>query len=79
MGKIEKRKVGMALIMVPPIVLLIALGPPEVLHLMVVLATFLGLREYYNLVLPHAKWVERIIGIGLGLILSIIISLGDAK
>jgi phosphatidate cytidylyltransferase len=79
MGKIGKRKVWMAVIMVPPIVILIALGPSPVLPLMVVLATFFGLREYYNLVLPHSKWIERAVGIGLGLILSIIISFGDAK
>lgn len=79
MGKIEKRKVWMALIMVPPIILLIALGPSEILHLMVLLATFLGLREYYNLVLPHSKWIERVVGIGLGLILSVIVSFGDMK
>ena len=79
MGKIEKRKVWMGSIMVPPIVLLIALGHPVVLHLMVFLATFFGLREYYNLVLPHSKWIERAVGIGLGLILSIIISFGDTK
>jgi len=79
MGKIEKRKVWMALIMVPPIILLIALGPPAILHLMVLLATFFGLREYYNLVLPHSKWIERTAGIGLGLILSIIVSFGNTK
>jgi phosphatidate cytidylyltransferase len=79
MGKIEKRKVWMALIMVPPIILLIALGPPEILHLMVLLATFFGLREYYNLVLPRSKRIERAVGIGLGLILSITISFGNAK
>jgi phosphatidate cytidylyltransferase len=79
MAKIEKRKVGMAFVMVPPIVLLIALGPPEVLHLMVTLATFLGLREYYNLVFPNSNWTERMVGIGLGLILSIIISWGHTK
>ncbi len=79
MGKIEKRKVWMALVMVPPIVILIALGPSAALHLMVLVATFFGLREYYNLVLPHSKWIERTVGIGLGLILSIIISFGDTK
>jgi phosphatidate cytidylyltransferase len=79
MGKIEKKKVWMALIMIPPILLLIALGPPVVLHLMVFVATFLGLREYYTLILPHSKWIERAVGIGLGLILSIIISFGDMK
>ncbi len=74
MGKIEKRKVWMALIMVPPVLLLIILGPPSILHLMVLVATFFGLREYYNLILPHSGWVERIVGIGLGLILSILSS-----
>ena len=69
----------MALIMVPPIILLITLGPSVILHLMVLLATFFGLREYYGLVLPHSKWIERIVGIGLGLILSIIISFGNTK
>jgi phosphatidate cytidylyltransferase len=79
MGKIEKRKVWVALIMVPPIVMLIALGPSVVLYLMVFLATFFGLREYYNLILPHSKWIERSVGIGLGLILSIAISFGGMK
>ena len=79
MGKIEKRKVWMALIMVPPVLLLIILGPPSLLYLMVLLATFFGLREYYNLVLPHSRRIERMAGIGLGLILSIIISLGAMK
>jgi phosphatidate cytidylyltransferase len=79
LGKIEKRKVWMALIMVPPIVLLIALGPSPVLALMVLVATFLGLREYYSLVLPSFKRIERMTGIGLGLILSMIISFGDTK
>jgi phosphatidate cytidylyltransferase len=79
MAKIEKKKVWMTLIMVPPVTILIALGPSAVLHLIVLLATFFGLREYYNLVLPHSKWIERTVGIGLGLILSIIISFGDAK
>jgi len=79
MGQIEKRKVWMALIMVPPVLLLIILGPPSLLYLMVLLATFFGLREYYNLVLPHSRRIERVAGIGLGLILSIIISLGAMK
>jgi phosphatidate cytidylyltransferase len=79
MGIIEKRKVWMALIMVPPVVLLIILFPPFVLHLMVLLATFFGLREYSRLVLPNSKWMERAVGIGLGLILSAIVSLGEIK
>jgi phosphatidate cytidylyltransferase len=50
-----------------------------VLHLMVLLATFLGLREYYNLVLPQSKWIERTVGIGLGLILSLTVSFGEMR
>jgi len=79
MGHIEKRKVWMGLGMIPPIVALIALFHSSVLHLMVLLATFLGLQEYYNLALPHSKRIERIVGIGLGLILSFIISFGELK
>jgi phosphatidate cytidylyltransferase len=79
MGIIEKRKVWMALIMVPPVILLIILFPPLMLYLMVLLATFFGLREYTHLVLPNSKWVERAMGIGLGLILSVIVSFGELK
>ncbi len=69
----------MALIMVPPVIFLIVLFPPFVLYLMVFLATFLGLREYTRLVLPNSKWMERTVGIGLGLILSVIVSLCGIK
>jgi phosphatidate cytidylyltransferase len=79
MGKIAKRKVGVGLAMIPPIIFLIAVGPSAVLHLMVLLATFLGLREYYALALPRSGWSERAIGIGLGLILSLILSTGIMK
>ena len=79
MGKIEKKKVWTAIIIIPPVVLLIALGPPVVFTLMVVIATFFGLREFYNLALPHSKKIERLIGISLGIILSLIITYGDAK
>jgi phosphatidate cytidylyltransferase len=79
MGKIEKRKVWMALVMIPPIILLIVLGHSAVLHVMVFVATFFGLREYYHLVLPRSKWIERAVGIGLGLVVSIIISFGEIK
>jgi len=63
----------MALLIVPPVVLLIALGPSAILFLMVLVATFLGLREFYNLALPHSKRVERFVGMALGLILSLIL------
>jgi phosphatidate cytidylyltransferase len=79
MGKIEKRKVWMALIMVPPVILLIILFPPLVLYLMVLLATFFGLREYTRLVLPNSEWMDRAVGIGLGLVLSLIVSVGEIK
>jgi phosphatidate cytidylyltransferase len=77
MGKIEKKKVWTGILIIPPVVFLIAMGPPVVLTLMVLLASFLGLREFYNLTFPQSKWIERFMGIGLGLILSIIVSHGD--
>jgi len=67
------------LIMVPPVIVLITLFPPFVLYLMVLLATFFGLREYTRLVLPNPKWVERAVAIGLGLVLSVVISVGEIK
>ncbi len=66
----------MALIMVPPVLLFIILGPPLILHLMVLLATFFGLREYHRLVLPQSKWIERVVGTVMGLVLSVGLSLG---
>jgi len=79
MGSIEKKKIWTAIVAVPPVIFLIALSPPAVFILMVLLATFFGLREFYTLTLPHSKWVEQWAGMGLGLILSMIISYGDAK
>lgn len=72
MGRIEKKKVATAFLVVPPIVALIALGPPQTLGLMVFMATFLGLREFYRLCLPHSKPIEKVTGLGLGLIFSIL-------
>ena len=79
MGKIEKEKIWMGFLIVPPVIFLIAIGPPSILFLMVLLATFFGLREFYNLALPHSKKAERIVGMGLGLILSLILSYSDMK
>lgn len=79
MGSIEKKKIWTAIVMVPPVIVLIALFSPIVLILMVLLSTLLGLREFYTLALPHSKWIERWAGVGLGLILSVMISYGDTK
>lgn len=72
MGRIEKKKVATALLIVPPVVGMIALGPDPTLGLMVLVATFLGLREFYRLCLPYSKPIERVTGLGLGLIFSIL-------
>jgi phosphatidate cytidylyltransferase len=79
MGRIEKEKIWMGLLIVPPVVFLIAIGPPLILFLMVLLATFFGLREFYNLALPHSKQVERLVGMALGLMFSLVLSYSDAK
>jgi len=75
--EISKKKILVGSLLVPPILFLIVIGPPAVLSLMVLLATFLGLREFYALALPNSKGIERLMGIGLGLILSFLVIHGD--
>ncbi len=79
MGNIEKKKIWTTIVMIPPLIFLIAFGPPLVLILMVLLATYLGLREFFTLALPYAKKLERWAGMGLGLILSVLMSYGNGK
>ena len=79
MGGIEKKKVWAGMIVVPPILLLILFGPPPVLPLMVLLATFFGLREFYKLALPRSNRIEQVTGIALGILLSLLVSFGDGR
>ncbi len=79
MGKIEKKKIWTALLIIPPLVLLIALGPSILFTLMVLVTILLGLLEFNSLALPQSGQIERLIGIGLGLILSILFSYGEAR
>src|SRR3990172_8458841 len=77
MGRISNRKIWTTFLIGPPVIALIALGPPQVLFFLVFLATFLGLREFFDLTLPDTGRVERWTGIGLGLALSIVIVFGN--
>ena len=79
MAKIEKKKVWTALLLIPPLVLLIALTPSLVLTLMVLIITLLGMREFYNLALPNSGQSGHVVGIILGLMLSIIFSYGNPE
>ncbi len=79
MDNLGKKKVGTALTIIPPVILLIAIGPPAVLLGMVLVATFLGIREFYGLCLPHSLSLERWTGIGLGLLLSLITLFGNLR
>ena len=79
MAKIEKKKVWTALIIIPPFVLLIALGPSILFTLMVLITILLGLLEFNNLALPQSRQIQRLTGISLGLILSILFVYGEAR
>ena len=79
MGKLAKKKTWTALILIPPVVFLIVVGPPAALIAMVLLATLFGLREYFRLALPDAQKKEWVMGTALGLILSFLMAQGDAK
>ena len=79
MNEISKKKILTGGLLVPPILFLIIIGPPAVLSAMVLVATFFGLREFYALALPNSKAIEPLVGLGLGLILSLLIIYGDFK
>lgn len=79
MEKIGKKKTRTGFVVVPPLILLIGLGPSVLLVLLVLVATFFGLREFFTLSLPHGKRIERCIGIGAGLILCLLVTYGDPR
>jgi phosphatidate cytidylyltransferase len=78
-AKIEKKKVWTALLLIPPLVLLVALGPSLLLTLMVLFITTLGMREFYNLATPNSGRTGHVVGIILGLMLSIVFSYGNPE
>jgi phosphatidate cytidylyltransferase len=77
MGGIDKKKIWTGAIIAPPLILLLVWGPSFTLSLIVLAATFLGLREFYTLALPESKRVERFVGIGLGMIFTAFLSCGS--
>jgi phosphatidate cytidylyltransferase len=79
MKGLAKKKIWTAVVIVPPLVALIAFGHPLILFLMVLTATFLGLREFYSLTLPQSSGGVHMIGIGLGLLLSVATTYGSPE
>jgi phosphatidate cytidylyltransferase len=76
MGGIGKKKIWTGVVIVPPLILLLVWGPSFILPLVILVATFLGLREFYHLALPGSKRLERFVGIGLGMMLTVVASCG---
>lgn len=74
MAKIEKKKVWTAVLIIPPVLFLITLAPSFFLPGMVLVVTLLGMREFYALALPSSGRAERVAGILLGLMLSVLFS-----
>jgi phosphatidate cytidylyltransferase len=79
MTSTTRKKIWAAFGFVPPVIFLLVVGPPFILTLMVLLATFLGLREFYTLTLPQSGWGEKLVGVGLGLLLTIMVIHGNMK
>jgi phosphatidate cytidylyltransferase len=77
MAKIEKKKIWTALIIIPPIVLLIAFGPSILFTLMVLITILIGLIEFNNLALSQSGQIQRLAGIALGLILCMLYVFGE--
>lgn len=63
------KRVFSALIIIPPLTLLIIFGPHYTLYIMVSVAAVLGLYEFYSLTLPGQRVAGKIGGIILGTIL----------
>jgi phosphatidate cytidylyltransferase len=60
------QRIFSALVLIPPLAVLIIFGPSYALYLLVTLVALLGLHEFYGLTLPReARW-ERIAGLVLG-------------
>lgn len=79
MAKIEKKKIWTSLIIIPPFVLLIALGPSILFTLMVLMTILIGLIEFNTLALPQSGRLQRLAGIALGLILPMLFVYGEAR
>ena len=79
MGGIEKKKIWTGLPYRPSVYPSHCLGTSYRSHPHGAPGHLLGLREFYNLALPQSKRIERFMGIGLGLILSIIDLLWGCK
>ena len=77
MGGLANKKIWTGAVIVPPLVILIIWGPSFILSVMVFAATVLGLAEFYKLALPESKKVERLVGIGLGLLLTALLAFGN--
>jgi CDP-diglyceride synthetase len=77
MGGLVNKKIWTGAVIVPPLVILIIWGPSFILSVMVFAATVLGLNEFYKLALPESKKAERLVGIGLGLILTALLAFGN--
>ncbi len=79
MAKIERKKIWTALALIPPLIFLIGWGPPALFAILVFITILIGLFEFYTLTLPQAKQIQRMAGIGLGLLLSISFVYGELK
>lgn len=76
MEPLAKKKMLTGIFVVPPLIAWIAVTPPWTFSLLVLVATFLGLREFFQLTLPHSNQGVRSTGVGLGLVISIAIVYG---
>lgn len=77
MGRIETKRIWTGVFTLPPLVLLIAVGPSALFSLLLLTATFFGLGEFYNLALPRSKSIERGMGMVLGLLLPVLVFCGE--
>lgn len=67
-----------ALVGIPLLVLLVGWGSPPVFGSIILLVTVLALHEYFTIIFPNSMR-DRIVGIGFGLLLSLLVLLAGAS
>ncbi len=78
-AKIEKKKIWTASVLIPPLIILIAWGPPLLFALMVFATILMGLLEFHNLALRQSTTLQRMTGIAGGLLFSIAFVYGEGR
>ncbi|MCX8117217.1 MAG: phosphatidate cytidylyltransferase [Desulfobacterota bacterium] len=78
-ARIERKKILTAILLIPPLIGLIAWGPPLLFALMVFATIGVGLLEFHKLALGQMTLLQRWVGIGAGCLFSLAFVYGQGE